>query len=84
MINFNTVDLSGLNLVSYLGGGGGTLAALIVQKRYKISIKKMLVYGAIMTLGPNLWGVIGAYTQKIGFHNGQSSFCIVLTSCHAC
>ena len=72
MINFNAMDLSGLNLVSYLGGGGGTLLALIVQRRFKIPIKVMLVYGAVMTLGPNLWGVIGAYTQRIGFHHGES------------
>jgi len=52
MINFNTFDLSGLNLVSYLGGGGGTVLCQIVQKRFKIPVKKMLVYGAIMTLGP--------------------------------
>ena len=44
-INFSTIDFSGITLILYLGGGGGTVIANFIQQRWKISVKTMLLIG---------------------------------------
>ncbi|ORX35484.1 autophagy protein [Kockovaella imperatae] len=69
VIQYNTVQLSGLSLVGFTGGGFGALFWMVIQQRWKISVRKMVILGGFGTLIPNLWGVVGNYTDKIGFHH---------------
>ncbi|ORX37289.1 autophagy protein [Kockovaella imperatae] len=68
-INFSTMGFSGLTLILYLGGGGGTIIANWIQQRWKISVKTMLIIGVVFQLLPLVWGMIGNWTTKVGFHH---------------
>ncbi|ORX36209.1 autophagy protein [Kockovaella imperatae] len=67
IINYSPTMLNVFSLCSDLGGGSGTVFMWYLQKRYRFSIKKAVLYGACMTLVPSLWGGIGCFTNKIGF-----------------
>ena len=69
MINYSPLKLSAMLLVADLSGGSGTVFMLWLQKRFRFSVKKGVCYGACMTLVPSLWGAIGLFTDKIGFHH---------------
>jgi hypothetical protein len=77
-----------MNVVGSIAGGSGNLFVFLLQRKFRFSTKKGVLYGAAMTLLPlvpsstltcvqhvtyigrrNLWGAIGAGTQKIGFHS---------------
>ncbi|KAG2357960.1 autophagy-related protein 22-like protein [Suillus spraguei] len=45
------------------------LAFWYTQKYWKIGTKKMFVVTTVVTILIPLWGVIGIWTDKIGFHN---------------
>lgn len=57
-----------MSLCADLAGGSGTVFMLWLQKKYRFSVKAGVFYGACMTLPPSIWGAIGAFTGKIGFH----------------
>ncbi|KAG1803157.1 vacuole effluxer Atg22 like-domain-containing protein [Suillus variegatus] len=46
-----------------------TLAFWYIQKYWKISTKKMFVVTNVVTILIPLWGMIGIWTEKLGFHN---------------
>jgi len=46
-----------------------TLAFWYIQRHWKISTKKMFVVTNVVTILIPLWGMIGIWTQKLGFHN---------------
>ncbi|KAG0703844.1 autophagy-related protein 22-like protein [Suillus ampliporus] len=46
-----------------------TLAFWYIQKHWKISTKKMFVATNVVTILIPLWGMIGIWTEKFGFHN---------------
>ncbi|TQV97545.1 hypothetical protein V2A60_006704 [Cordyceps javanica] len=69
VINYSPLKLNAMSLVADLSGGSGTLFVLILQKRFRFSVKAGVFYGALMTLIPSLWGGIGLFTDKIGFKN---------------
>lgn len=68
-IHFNPVANSAFGLLADLAGGSGTFFMLWFQKRFKVSVKTLTCYGGIMALVPIVWGAIGTWTNKIGFHN---------------
>jgi len=57
-----------MSLVADLGGGSGTVLMLVLQKKFGFSVKSGVFYGACMTLLPSLFGGIGCWTDKVGFH----------------
>lgn len=58
-----------MSLVADLSGGSGTVFVLLLQKKFRFSVKAGVFYGACMTLFPSLWGGIGLFTDRIGFKN---------------
>ncbi|PSR81037.1 hypothetical protein PHLCEN_2v6568 [Hermanssonia centrifuga] len=46
-----------------------TLGFWYIQKYWKISTKKMFVVTNVVTIMIPLWGMIGLWTTKLGFHN---------------
>lgn len=58
-----------MQLVADLSGGSGTVFVLLLQKKFRFSVKAGVFYGACMTLVPSLWGAIGYFTNTIGFHH---------------
>ncbi|KAH7926783.1 MFS general substrate transporter [Leucogyrophana mollusca] len=46
-----------------------TLGFWYIQKYWKISTKKMFVVTNVVTIMIPLWGMIGIWTDKLGFHN---------------
>ncbi|KAG2115813.1 autophagy-related protein 22-like protein [Suillus discolor] len=46
-----------------------SLAFWYIQKYWKISTKKMFVVTNVVTILIPLWGMIGIWTEKLGFHN---------------
>ncbi|KAJ6458670.1 autophagy-related protein 22-like protein [Mycena vitilis] len=46
-----------------------TLGFWYIQKYWKIPTKKMFVVTNVVTIMIPLWGMIGIWTQKLGFHN---------------
>ncbi|KAJ6561545.1 autophagy-related protein 22-like protein [Mycena vulgaris] len=46
-----------------------TLGFWYIQKYWKIPTKKMFVVTNVVTIMIPLWGMIGIWTQKFGFHN---------------
>ncbi|KAG2115812.1 autophagy-related protein 22-like protein [Suillus discolor] len=46
-----------------------TLAFWYIQRYWKISTKKMFVVTNVVTILIPLWGMIGIWTEKLGFHN---------------
>ncbi|KAG2748357.1 MFS general substrate transporter [Suillus brevipes Sb2] len=46
-----------------------TLAFWYIQRHWNISTKKMFVVTNVVTILIPLWGMIGIWTEKLGFHN---------------
>jgi hypothetical protein len=69
VIQYNTIELSGLTALDFFTGATGTLFVNWIQQRWKLKSKTMLLYGASMTVLTELWGAIGAFTNVIGFHH---------------
>jgi MFS-type transporter involved in bile tolerance (Atg22 family) len=61
-----------MSLVADLSGGSGTVFMLLLQKKFRFSVKAGVFYGACMTLVPSLFGAIGYFTNVIGFHHNWS------------
>lgn len=69
VIHYSPLKLNAMSLVADLSGGSGTVFMLLLQKRFRFSVKAGVFYGACMTLIPSLWGGIGYFTNAIGFHH---------------
>ena len=52
VIHYSPLLLNALGLVADLCGGSGTFFMLLLQKRFRFSIKAGVLYGGIMTLIP--------------------------------
>lgn len=61
-----------MNLIADLSGGSGTVFILLLQKKFRFSVKAGVFYGACMTLVPSLWGGIGYFKEHLGFRNVTS------------
>ena len=71
VIHYSTIQLSGLTALDFFTGATGTLFVSVIQQRYKVESKTMLLYGGAMILILQLWGAIGAFTHVIGFHHSM-------------
>jgi MFS-type transporter involved in bile tolerance (Atg22 family) len=69
VVHYSPVMINAFNLVADLSGGSGTLFILLLQKKFRFSVKAGVFYGACMTLVPSLWGGIGYFTNVVGFHH---------------
>ncbi|KAH8894151.1 putative autophagy protein [Thozetella sp. PMI_491] len=69
IINYSPLMLNAMSLTADLAGGSGTVFVLLLQKKFRFSVKAGVFYGACMTLIPSLWGGIGYFTNTIGFHH---------------
>ncbi|KAF2479339.1 autophagy-related protein 22-like protein [Neohortaea acidophila] len=68
-INFDTVKYSGLYAVVYGTTGIGVLVQICIQKKWKITPKTMFIWNTVPTIAVNIWGIIGIWTNAIGFHH---------------
>lgn len=66
---YNTIQLSELLMVGLAGQTVGIYTFWKIQQRWKINTKFMLSAVAIGILMLNVWGMIGIWTQKIGYHH---------------
>ncbi|PMB67070.1 Autophagy-related protein 22 [Beauveria bassiana] len=69
VIKYSPLKLNAMSLVADLSGGSGTVFVLLLQQKFRFSVKAGVFYGACMTLFPSLWGGIGLFTDRIGFKN---------------
>jgi len=58
-----------LGLAQAITSTGSTLGFWYIQKYWKVSTKKMFVVTNVVTIMIPLWGMIGIWTTKLGFHN---------------
>ncbi|KAH9998864.1 vacuole effluxer Atg22 like-domain-containing protein [Russula compacta] len=63
-----------LFMVGITGQGMGVYLFWLVQKKFNISTKRMLLFNAFWLLVFCVWGLIGAYTNKIGFKHARESW----------
>ncbi|TFK64245.1 MFS general substrate transporter [Pluteus cervinus] len=66
---FSFLENTYLTLAQTLAGAAGMLGFWYIQRYWKISTKKMLVVPIIVTVLIPFWGMLGIWTDKVGFHN---------------
>jgi len=71
-VQFSTTLNTVFNLLAYVTGGTGTVICHFVQRRFKLSVKTMLVFGVVMAIMPTFWAFLGNFTTVVGFHNSMS------------
>ena len=52
VIDYSPLKVNALQLVGDLGGGSGTFFTLLLQRKFRFSIKSGAFYGACLTLPP--------------------------------
>jgi len=67
--NFSFLQNTYLGLAQAITSTASTLGFWYIQKWWKISTKKMFVVTNVVTILIPLWGMIGIWTDKLGFHN---------------
>ncbi|RDB19866.1 Autophagy-related protein 22-1 [Hypsizygus marmoreus] len=67
--SFSFLQNTYLGLAQAITSTMSTLGFWYIQKYYKISTKKMFIVTNVVTMMIPLWGMIGIWTQKFGFHN---------------
>ena len=68
-IEFDATEFSGLFLVVYGTEFIGIMAANMIQQRWKIRAKTMLMFAWVCIVFTTLWGFAGVWTNNIGYHN---------------
>ncbi|KAG8982054.1 hypothetical protein FRC05_000196 [Tulasnella sp. 425] len=66
---FNSLILAYLLLVSVAAQAAGVYAYWLVQRRYGISTKAMLNFASGTVVLMTIYGLVGIWTRKIGFHS---------------
>ncbi|KAF8076850.1 autophagy-related protein 22-like protein [Lyophyllum atratum] len=66
---FSFLQNTYLGLAQAITSTMATLGFWYIQKYYKISTKKMFIVTNVVTMMIPLWGMIGIWTTKFGFHN---------------
>ncbi|ETW83410.1 hypothetical protein HETIRDRAFT_316513 [Heterobasidion irregulare TC 32-1] len=67
VVSYSTLQLTLLLLVGIVAQGIGIYAFWLVQKKYMISTKTMLMFNVFWILVLTIWGLIGVHTDKFGF-----------------
>ncbi|KAF8488509.1 MFS general substrate transporter [Russula emetica] len=66
---FSFLQNTYLGLAQAVTSTASTLGFYYIQRYWKISTKKMFVVTNVVTILIPLWGMIGIWTNKFGFHN---------------
>ncbi|KAH9062325.1 MFS general substrate transporter [Lactarius vividus] len=66
---FSFLQNTYLGLAQAITSTASTLGFWYIQRYWKISTKKMFVVTNVVTILIPLWGMIGMWTDKFGFHN---------------
>ncbi|KAJ8519663.1 hypothetical protein ONZ45_g3385 [Pleurotus djamor] len=66
---FSFLENTYLGLAQAITSTASTLGFWYVQRYWKISTKKMFVVTNVVTMMIPLWGMLGIWTTRIGFHN---------------
>ncbi|KAN0128536.1 Autophagy-related protein 22-like protein [Lactarius tabidus] len=66
---FSFLQNTYLNLIQVVTCGASVFASWYIQRQWKIDIKKMFITVCILETLIPAWGMIGIWTDKIGFHN---------------
>ncbi|KAL4076304.1 autophagy-related protein 22-like protein [Scleroderma yunnanense] len=67
--DFSFLTLTYLGLSQAVTSTISTLGFWYIQRYWKISTKRMFVITNVVTILIPLWGMIGIWTNKLGFHN---------------
>ncbi|KAI0039198.1 MFS general substrate transporter [Auriscalpium vulgare] len=67
--SFSFLQNTYLGLAQAFTSTASTLGFWYIQRYWKISTKKMFVVTNVVTIMIPLWGMIGIWTNKLGFHN---------------
>ncbi|EIM91364.1 MFS general substrate transporter [Stereum hirsutum FP-91666 SS1] len=67
IVSYSTLQLTLLLLVGIVTQGLGIYAFWLVQKKYQIPTKTMLLFNVFWILILTIWGLIGVHTDKFGF-----------------
>lgn len=67
--SFSFLQNTYLGLAQAITSTASTLGFWYIQRYWKISTKKMFVVTNVVTIFIPLWGMIGIWTNKFGFHN---------------
>jgi len=67
--SFSFLQNTYLGLAQAITSTMSTLGFWYIQRYWKISTKKMFVVTNVVTIFIPLWGMIGMWTEKFGFHN---------------
>ena len=69
VVAYDTLTLTYLFLVGIAAQGAGILVYWLIQKRFGLSTKTMFDFVMLGILALDGWGMIGIWTQKLGFHH---------------
>jgi MFS-type transporter involved in bile tolerance (Atg22 family) len=75
VVAYNTLQLTYLLLVGIAAQGAGIGAYWWLQKRFQLSAKTMFNAVMVGIILLDVWGMIGNWTQKFGFHNLWEIWC---------
>ncbi|KAF7773380.1 hypothetical protein Agabi119p4_5547 [Agaricus bisporus var. burnettii] len=67
IVSYSTLDLTYLLIVGLAAQGIGIYAHWLVQKRYQIRTKTMLLFNVFWIILLTIWGLIGVHTNRFGF-----------------
>lgn len=69
VIEYNFIKLNYLSMVGWATQFIGVYGYWTVQQKYQLRNKTMYCWVAFCIILLDVWGLIGIWTQKIGFHN---------------
>ncbi|KAN0120753.1 Autophagy-related protein 22-like protein, partial [Russula decolorans] len=67
VVSYSTLQLTLLLLVGIITQALGAYLFWLVQKKFSISTKRMLLFNVFWILVLTIWGLIGVHTNKIGY-----------------
>ncbi len=66
---YNIIQITWLSLLSFAAQATGIYALWRIQRRWSFSTKTMLGVVAVNIIAANIWGMIGIWTNAIGYHH---------------
>ena len=67
--HYNTIELAELLIVGLVAQSVGIFGFMRIQNRWNLSTKTMLNAVAVSIIILDGWGMIGVWTEKVGFHH---------------
>jgi MFS-type transporter involved in bile tolerance (Atg22 family) len=81
---FSFLQSTYLGLAQAVTSTASTLGFWYVQRHWKIRTKRMFAVTNVVTVLIPLWGMLGIWTSKLGFHNVWEFWCAVQTLLPPC